>query len=206
MSLCPLPPRPPPLPLPPCCDGLQSGMQARAASAKEGGGRGGQREGGGEGGQRAKEGGSCATLRWHSISASNTRDAAGYHFKPRQLHYSCCKTYASSSVASATQRKPTVPARSYPPSNKRYLPRMRDKRWRAFSLVSHWQIRSDHLHFFQKILPDALVVAAQLDAVPKVPPAAGGAVVAAALQQLTPCVAVAVRVGKLLRRQARGCT
>jgi hypothetical protein len=35
--------------------------------------------------------------------------------------YCCCKRVTSLFEASATQRKPTVPARSYPASNKRYL-------------------------------------------------------------------------------------
>jgi len=51
----------------------------------------------------------------------------------------------------------------------------------------------------------ALVVRAQLYAVPEVPPTAGRAVVAAALQQLAARVPVAVRVGKLPQATPSGC-
>ena len=50
-----------------------------------------------------------------------------------------------------------------------------------------------------------LVVRAQLYAVPEVPPTAGRAVVAAALQQLAARVPVAVRVGKLPQATPSGC-
>jgi hypothetical protein len=113
------------------------------------------------------------------------------------MDYCCCKTYASSSDASATQRKPTVPARSYPPSNKRYLLAWVTKggaRFRWFLIGKYVQSSKT----FQKFFPDALVVAAQLDAVPEVPAAASGPVVAAAHQKLTARVPVAVRVGKLI--------
>jgi hypothetical protein len=117
--------------------------------------------------------------------------------------YCCWKTWASTLEASATQRKPTVPARSYPASNKRYLAAS----VRNVASVLIFYITGKFCCLFSGktksnggyIFSDILVVGAQPDAMPEIPVAARWSVIATALQKLAARVPIAVRVGKLLQ-------
>jgi hypothetical protein len=118
-----------------------------------------------------------------------------------ELIYCCWKTLASTLEASATQRKPTVPARSYPASNKRYLTASVTNVASHFLhhcqvlLLIFWQNKvKQRMHF-----SDILIVGAQPDAMPEIPVAARWSVIATALQKLAARVPIAVRVGKLLQ-------
>ena len=134
-------------------------------------------------------------------SVSSNFSASSFDFRGETI-YCCWKTLASTFEASATQRKPTVPARSNPASNKRYLTASVTN----VASVLIFYITGKFCSFSGKtkssggyIFSDVLIVGAQLDAVPEIPLAARWSIIATALQKLAARVPIAVRVGKLLR-------